>query len=290
MDTIVGTNFSLPKSNVSLAVAEKNFQLILKNLMGPPLIQPKSWWDPLNLFGTKNEVNTTTTTTTTTTKAPTTKPVTALTSTTTPKPGGGWWNPFSLVTGAIDAVGSAIVNVGTSVVNLVTGGGGQTTSTTPFPYPDVAAFFSDPAATVTGHKQNVTLKPEIVKCLANLLFVYGDALKRMSAYLPNCIMDQKFSVVWIAPQLLGLLPILKLINIPSDVRKNCKYINGCLVKAILETLYEVDGAIDKLARNLNGAMPTVTDMGKAAINCVANNFKNLAHELPKTAKLTCLKQ
>lgn len=241
----------------------------------------------MNLFGTKTEVNTTTTTTTT--PAPTTKSVTAITTTTTPKPGGGWWNPFSIITGAIDAVGSAVVNVGTSVVNLVTGGS-HTTTTTPFPYPAVAAFFSDPAATVTGHMQNVTLKPEVIKCLANLLFVYGDAMKRMSAYLPNCIMDQKFSVVWIAPQLLGLLPILKLINIPSDVRKNCKYINGCILKAVQETLFQVDGAIDKLIKNLNGALPTVTDMGKAAINCVANNFKNLAHELPKTAKLTCLKQ
>lgn len=258
-----------------------------KSLFGFSDIQARgAWWDPLNLFtgpsdaATPSPVNTTTTTTTTTVKPPTTV---------APAPsGGGGWNPFGFITAPFVAIGQGVQNLGTGLVNMVTGGGG-TTSTTPFPYPAVAAFFSDPGAVASGNK-NVTLKPDIVKCLSNLVNLYTGLLIRINNFLPNCISGQKFSAVWLLPQLLGLLPALKLIDVPHDVLAKCKYIDGCVLKATQTTIYEVDKAIWGVSKSLRDALPGLTNIGKTVIHCMSDEFTRVAKELPSSANMKCLKQ
>lgn len=241
-------------------------------------MQPRgSWWDPFNVFGTAN-TQAPSNVTTTTTPAPVT--------TTTQSSGG--WNPFGFITGPINAIGQAVGNLGNGLVNLVTGGGG-TTTTTPFPYPKVAAFFTDPTSIINPNA-NVTLKPEIVKCLANLINVYGTTMTKIDGFLPGCISGQMFGAVWLVPQALGILPVLDLPKIPDTVISNCKYIDGCVLKAVQTTIDGVDKAIGGISKSINDAMPGLTNIGKSVIRCVGDEFKKVTKDLPKNVELTCLKQ
>lgn len=189
-------------------------------------IQPRfNFWDPLNLFG-GNPPETSTTAIAVNSDTNNT-PKTTIPTTQAPPPAP--WNPFGFITGTFNAIGESISNAGTGLVNLVTGGGG-TTTTTPFPYPGIANFFSDPSTIITGPKTNSTADPNIVKCLANLVDNYANILIRINNFLPGCISGQTFSAVWLLPNALGLLPVTHLIGVPTQVLNDCKYIDGCQLK------------------------------------------------------------
>ena len=182
----------------------------------------------------------------------------------------GWWDPLNLF-------------------------GAPPTTTTHFPYPEVAAFFSNPGAAVNRTLQgqdirNITQNAEVVKCLGNLIKVYSDAMTRAGSALPNCIQGQVMGAVWLVPQLLGLLPTLSMFNVPSETMANCKYEGGCILLAIQKTITEASNQMGGFVNNLNAALPTVTNLGKGAIYCISNEFKNIMQDLPKTTNMTCLKQ
>lgn len=138
-------------------------------------------------------------------------------------------NPVKIISGTLGAVGGTVTNVGTGLVNLVTGKK-RVVTTTPFPYPMVAKFFTDPGSIATGSLKNVTADPLIVKCLSSVINNYAAMFIRMHNFLPSCINAQKLSFVWMAPHALGLLPILKLMKVPGNVIRNCKYKGGCRLK------------------------------------------------------------
>lgn len=279
-----------------------NFENLLRPMLASLFVQSRAnWWDPLNLFSGD---------TTTTTSAPANGATASPAATTTAPPAP--FNPFGFITDTFNALGQSVQNVGTGLVNLVTGGGG-TTTTTPFPYPDVAAFFSDPGTVaVNKDTKNITLKPEIVKCLSNLIHVYGDLLNRINVFLPNCISGQTWSAVWLAPHLFGLMPLMNMINVPTNTMNDCPYVDGCVLKvgslylaiiapdvinsfesffqAVQNTVSEVDKAIGGVTSALRNMMPTITNIGKSVIQCMANDFAQVAKELPTSANLSCLKQ
>lgn len=119
-----------------------------------------------------------------------------------------WWDPFNLF-----------------------GGPATTTSTTPFPYPKVANFFTDPVKALDSSvSQNITQDPAIVQCLSTMIKNYNTAVVNINGFLPDCIGDQKLGAILMAPKLLGLLPILKVMKIPKETKANCPYRDGCKLK------------------------------------------------------------
>lgn len=232
IDTLLKQNATAIRNNDPINVqAAEAFDSVLRNFLLPSSLQSRAWWDPLNVFSGSATVEfaTTSAAATTVSTVTTSAPVTTAKA--------SFFNPFGFITDTFTALGQSVSNVGTSLVNLVTGGGG-TTTTTPFPYPKVAAFFSEPGKMVEQrlNTNNLTMKPEIVKCLANVVNFYGSLLGRINTFLPNCIMGQKWSAVWVVPQLMGLLPALKLINVPTDVLKDCPYYDGCYLKVGLKIM------------------------------------------------------
>lgn len=256
-----------------------------RSLIMRSLLQSRSWWEPLKSFvssynGSSSEI------------IPTLGAISELiaSSKLAPIQGRGFsLNPFKIITGTISAISDGVQAVGTGLVNLVTGGGKATTTTTPFPYPMVAKFFSDPGALATDNVWNTTTNLVVEKCLATLIKNYADIVVRMNGFLMPCVMEKKFSAIWLLPNALGLMPILKLVKVPGDVKRNCKYVGACKLKMIQTTVSELEYHIDKVSKAMVKVMPGVVKVSKAVIDCLAWNYGRLGKDLPKLLNLSCLK-
>lgn len=253
-----------------------------RSLIMRSLVQARSWWEPLkSVVASYNDI---------TTAAEVGAISDLITSSQwSPIQSRFSLNPFTIITGTISAIGSGVSAVGTGLVNLVTGGDKGTTTTTPFPYPMVAKFFSNPGALATDNVHNTTTNLVVEKCLATLIKNYADSLVRMNGFMMPCVMEQKFKAIWLLPQLMGLLQIPKLLNVPGDVKRNCKYKGACKLKMIQTTVSELEWHIGKVSKAVVSALPTVSKASNAVIGCIAWNYGRLGKDLPKLFNLSCLK-
>lgn len=63
-----------------------------------------------------------------------------------------------------------------------------------------------------------------------------------------------------------------------------------IFQSVQNTVTELDKTIGGITKSLVKALPSVGNLGKKIVSCMAHNFAGVAKDLPKNVNVKCLKK